>query len=127
MSESERKELLRDRLKEAMRNRGLKAVELCERTGIPKSAISYYLAGKSQPKADRLYKISAALQVSEAWLLGFDVPMERTIEQKKSDDLVAITSRLRRDADFYGLVSNLDKLPEEQLATIKSLVAALVH
>ena len=52
-------------------------MELCEKTGIPKSAMSQYRSGSFKPKADRIYLLSKALNVSEAWLMGYDVPMEK--------------------------------------------------
>lgn len=73
----ERQAELKIRLNEALIVRNMRASDLSERTKIPKGAISYYLSGKSQPKADRLHLIAKALDVSEAWLLGFDVSMER--------------------------------------------------
>lgn len=110
----ERQSALKNRLTEALDIRGMKASELCEKTGIPKGAISYYKAGKSQPKADRLYSISVALNVSEAWLLGYDVPMERTAEQKKNDQLAGLIVRMRSDTDFFEAVSALAKIPTDK-------------
>lgn len=121
----ERRVELKDRLREAMNSRGMKAVDLCEKTGIPKGAISYYLAGKSSPKADRVHLLSKALGVSEAWLMGFDVPMARTAEQKKNDDLVQVIAKLRKDPGFYEVVSILAELPEAEYASIKQLLEAL--
>ena len=121
----ERQDELKNRLREAMQIRGMKAVDLCEKTGIPKGAISYYLAGKSQPKADRVYLLGKALEVSEAWLMGFDVPRERTAEQKKNDNLVQVIAKLRKDPDFYEVVSILSELPEAEYASIKQLLEAL--
>lgn len=121
----ERQAELKNRLREAMAWRGIKAVSLCEKTGIPKGAISYYLSGKSQPKADRVHLISKALGVSEAWLMGFDVPMQRTAEQKKNDNLVQVIAKLRKDPDFYEVVSILAELPEAEYASIKQLLEAL--
>ena len=66
----------------AMKLRGVKQAELCKRTGIPKSSLSLYLSGAYEPKQDRIYTIAQALNVSEAWLMGYDVPMER--EQRNS-------------------------------------------
>ena len=66
-----------DRIKKALRIKGMKQSELCQITKIPKSAISQYISGAFEPKQDRIYLISKALNVSEAWLMGFDVPMER--------------------------------------------------
>ena len=64
------------RLREAMAVRGLKQVDLCEKTDIPKSALSQYLNGRFEPKQDRLWKLASVLSVSEAWLMGYDVPMD---------------------------------------------------
>ena len=75
MKKTERVARLQDRLKEALVVRGIKAIELSEKSDIPKGAISYYLSGKSSPKADRLNLICSTLNVSEAWMLGYDVPM----------------------------------------------------
>ena len=70
---------LSTRLNHAMAARGKKAVDLVRDLKIPKSAVSQYLSGKSQNMdSERLYKIAVYLDVSEPWLLGFDVPMERT-------------------------------------------------
>lgn len=116
---------LKDRLREALNMRGLRPVDLCQKTGVPKGAVSYYLAGKSQPKADRLYQIAAALDVSEAWLMGYDVPATRTAEQKKNDDLVQVVAQLRKDPEFFEVVNMLASLPASDYASIKQLVAAL--
>lgn len=128
---------LKDRLREALEMRNMRPVELSEKTGVPKGAISYYLAGKSQPKADRLYHIGKALDVNEAWLMGYDVPAERTDEQKKSDVAVNITRRLGADRDFLNIVKRnlsdpeyfelsklLYNLDADQLASVKNMLGA---
>lgn len=66
-----------NRLAKALTIRGMKQHELCEKTKIPKSAISQYLSGAFEPKQDRLYIIAQALDVDPVWLMGFDVPMEK--------------------------------------------------
>ena len=115
---------LRDRLQQALEHKGWKAVDLVEATGVPKGAISYYLSGKSKPKADRLYLIAQALNISEAWLLGYDVPMNRTDDQKKNDQLAKLIVRLRTDEGFYKTVSALADLTESQYRGIAQLIAA---
>lgn len=116
---------LKDRLAEALESAGMRPIELSEVTGIPKSMISYYLNGKTKPKADRIYKISQALNVNEAWLLGYDVPKSRTAEQKKNDDLVQVIAKLRKDPDFFEVVSMLASLKPAEYESIKQLVSAL--
>lgn len=85
MTSDKKQAELSDRLRTALDARRLRAVDLCDMAGVPKGAVSYYLAGESKPKADRLHKIAKALQVSEAWLMGYDAPMHRTGTQKKND------------------------------------------
>lgn len=65
------------RMREAMEAAGLSQSELCERTKIPKSAMSQYLSGAFKPKQERTYLIARALGVSESWLMGCDTPRER--------------------------------------------------
>lgn len=72
-----KKESCSTRLKRALKINGMKQAELSSITKIPKSAISQYVSGAFEPKQDRVELIAEALNVSEAWLMGFDVPMER--------------------------------------------------
>ena len=99
-----------DRLTSAMNLRGFRPIDLSEQTGIPKSMVSYYMSGKSQPKADRLYKLAQTLQVNEAWLMGYDVPMERSPEQKRNDELERIIQRLQSDPVFFNIVSAMNDM-----------------
>lgn len=73
----ERKSNCSTRIADALSMRNMKQSELSEKTKIPKSAISQYISGAFEPKQDRIYIIAKALNVSEAWLMGYDVPMER--------------------------------------------------
>lgn len=115
---------LKDRLQQALDRKGWKAVDLVEKTGVPKGAVSYYLSGRSKPKADRLYIMAQALDISEAWLLGYDVPMGRTDDQKKNDQLAKLIVKLRTDESFFSTVSALAELPESQYKSIAQLVSA---
>lgn len=82
------------RLKKAMLIRNIKQIELSEKTKIPKSSINQYMSGYAEPKQDRIALISKALNISPAWLIGYDVPME--IE--KSKNLKSV-----EDLDFSGI------------------------
>ena len=115
----------RNRLKLALDRKGWKPVDLVERTGVPKGAVSYYMAGKSQPKADRLYIIAQALDVNEAWLLGYDVDMARTDDQKKNDQLAQLVGKLRNDVDFFEAVTALSDLDAVQFQTVVQLLGVL--
>lgn len=125
MKQTERVARLQDRLKEALSIRRMKAIDLSEKLDISRGTISYYLSGKSSPKADRLHQICSLLNVSEAWMLGYDVPMERTSEQKKNDSIVRFVAQMRKENDFFDIVSLLADLPQDQYAIVKSMILAL--
>lgn len=78
-----------ERLKQIMRERNLRQADLvelvapyCEKYHIlmGKSSISLYVNGKVEPNQGKLFILGQALNVSEAWLMGFDVPPERKNE-----------------------------------------------
>lgn len=115
----------KDRLKDALNYKGVKAADLCVKTGIPKSAMSYYLSGRSEPKANRLYVIAKALGVSEAWLLGYDVAPDRTENQKELDNLAELSERIKKDRDFRRLMIDINRLNPSQVDLIRNLVSQL--
>ena len=116
-------EEMKNRLQYAMNMTGKKAVDLSNALGIPKSAISQYLSGRSKKMpSERLYAIAKYLDVSEAWLMGFDVPMERPAEQKENDELVALIDRLKTEKGFRTLILSISKLNPDQLEGLMKLM-----
>ena len=67
-----------ERLNLIISEREIRQKDLCQQTGIGKSAMSQYLSGAFEPKQQNLYLLASALNVSEAWLMGYDVPREIT-------------------------------------------------
>lgn len=114
-----------DRIREAMETAGKKQADLVDETGLNKSTISRYLSGAMEPKQKAISLLARSLEVSEMWLWGYDVPMTRTPEQKKSDAMVDVVARMRKDPEFFDVVSMLAELPAEQYASIKQLISAL--
>ena len=81
---------LKNRLRTALEDRNISQQELSELSKIPKSSISQYLSGYAKPKQDRIYAISKALNINEAWLLGYDVPVDniKSIEDHDTNQKV---------------------------------------
>lgn len=88
------------RIKEALDLRGMKQADLVEKTGIGKSSISTYISGSYEPKQKNLYKIAKALNVSLAWLIGYDVPMDSTLTPDEAWDKEAAEFQLIMDEDL---------------------------
>lgn len=78
------------RIKKALSIRNMKQSELCAKTKISKSVLSEYISGVYEPKQDRVFILSQALNVDPVWLMGFDVPMEKE-DKKISPDESALT------------------------------------
>lgn len=88
-----------DRLKRIMKERNLRQVDIlnlvlpiCAKYDVKmnKSDISQYVSGKVEPSQEKLVVLGMALNVTESWLMGFDVSSERKdtqIQAEKDFDL----------------------------------------
>ena len=113
-----------ERLREAMESAGKKQADLVRETKLDRGAISSYLSGKYEPKQNAINKLAIALDVSEMWLWGYDVPKERSAMQKKNDILADIVTAMRKDDEFMSLVEMLYKLDDDKRGSVKSLLSA---
>lgn len=102
------------RLRQIMNSRNLRQVDIltaaepyCEKYGIKlgKNALSQYVSGKVEPKQDKLTILGLALGVSEAWLMGFDVPSQR--------DIAAVTAAIESGALVAPPIRR-DDIPENE-------------
>ena len=115
-----------NRIKEAMTIRGMKQVDLVSLTGIGKSSISTYLSGEYEPKQRNIYKIAKALDVSEAWLMGEDVPMERfdysellsSIAEENKSGRTAALEELRRTYGTEHSIHSTYSCDDKKRATL---------
>ena len=73
-----------NRLSKALIIRDMKPIDLAKKSGINKATISEYLAGKYNAKQNNIYLLAKALNVNEAWLMGFDTSIDRTPDNKRS-------------------------------------------
>jgi transcriptional regulator with XRE-family HTH domain len=67
-----------ERLLKILKRNNIKQADLSRATGISRGAISNYVQGRYEPKSDVVNKMAKALDCSEMWLWGYDVPMRRT-------------------------------------------------
>lgn len=92
-----------DRIKEALNLRDMKPIELVEQSGVKKSALSQYMSGKITPRQKALDSMAKVLDVSPAWLMGFDVPMEREDilkDTKFQEKIINKDSKVELKGDF---------------------------
>jgi transcriptional regulator with XRE-family HTH domain len=117
--------IMKNRIREALSIRNMKQIELVEKTGLDKGAVSNYVNNKYQPKQNALFQLAKVLDVNEIWLAGYDVPMERNVVDKNSSETAALLDKILRDREFYQLVVNLARLNDNQLTIITKMVNEL--
>ena len=103
------------RLQEAMLIARMKQADLARATGLSKGGISNYVIGRYEPKSDIISKLAKALNCSEMWLWGYDVPMERA--STKSTNTIEVTEDEQKLLDLFRLI------PENQ----QQLVLQMIH
>ncbi|WP_190288335.1 helix-turn-helix domain-containing protein [Lactococcus protaetiae] len=86
-----------NRLKQLMSERSLKQVDILNLSNpyqkkygikLSKSTLSQYVNGIQSPDQNRIYLLAQTFGVSEAWLMGFDVPMLESERPKPPTPIV---------------------------------------
>ena len=111
-----------ERLQIAMDKRKIKQIDLARVADVNQGALSRYLKGSYEPKSATIYKLALALDVSDMWLEGYDVPMERSQKQKKIDFKNNLYKKIASDMDLLKTISQYYNLPKEKQKTIRDLV-----
>lgn len=115
------------RLKELMQERTLRQVDIlnaakpyCAQYGIKleKNDLSQYVSGKVEPKQEKLTILGLALNVNEAWLMGYDVSMARNVSSPPHPTV--------SDEDIqFALFGGRDEITEKMYEEIKNFAAYL--
>ncbi|HDK9467485.1 TPA: helix-turn-helix domain-containing protein [Staphylococcus aureus] len=85
------KESFSSRLKKAMLDKQMKQIDIINKSKllsdngakITKTDLSQYVNGKTSPGQKKLYVLSKVLDVSEAWLLGYDISPKRPTDEER--------------------------------------------
>lgn len=116
---------IKERLKKAMALRGISQAEIVEKTGINKGALSSYLAGRYVPKQNNIFLMAQVLSVDPAWLMGADVPMERTKSAEETlsedDEIAQLMEQLHKNPELRILMSTSSKVTPESLRALINL------
>ena len=110
---------LADRITLIMTQKGLKASEIADATGITRPVMSRYLANRSGISAENLIKLSQYLNVSPDWLLnGSDAPeavkMSKSVSVDKNTIIEVqreLIERLKKDVGRLEAVVKKTKNP----------------
>jgi len=115
-----------DRLNQLMAERNWKQVDIInnskkfqEKLGVQlgKSALSQYVNGVQAPDQKKLSLLALTFDVSEAWLMGYDVPRERESVVEKE----YTTSDLRKMAENAKTFDG-KPLDEDDIEAIQNII-----
>lgn len=124
------------RLKEIMQERGIRQVDIlnaakpyCAQYGIKleKNDLSQYVNGKVEPGQEKLTILGLALNVSETWLMGYDVtPSRSNLPASDSQDAASALEN-RNIIKIAGRDGSYRErhLTDEQLAAFNAMLDAL--
>ena len=106
-----------------MTQKGLKASELADATGITRPVMSRYLANRSGMSAENLIKLSQYLNVSPDWLLnGSDAPesikMSTSISVDKNETIAVLKKYVANLEKQVGGLEKEVKAWEDMATTI---------
>ena len=90
-----------NRLKYAITIKDIKPIELSKKTGISKTNISCYMSGKYEAKQDGVKILADALDVNPVWLMGYDVPIERELNNINT---IPLSNMQQTEIPVLGLV-----------------------
>ncbi|MCT0077286.1 helix-turn-helix domain-containing protein [Lactococcus lactis] len=124
-----KKENSQIRLKKIMNDRGLRQVDILEKSkpfqdklGIKmsKTHLSNYVNGKSNPDQQKLILLSQTLGVSEPWLMGYDVPMieprESENDSETIEETITVMKKLEEPRQKVVLDTASSQLEEQEKA-----------
>ncbi len=109
------------RLNRIMKERNLRQVDIlekckpfCERFEIKlgRNDLSQYVNGKVEPGQEKLTILGLALNVSEAWLMGFDVPMERVGTAQEASPKIMQYYEMLNDVGKHEATKRVKELTE---------------
>ena len=82
------------------------AAELANASGINKSSLSRYLTGENIPRSKAIGKMAQALNVSPAWILGYNVTIDgKTVIEIDLNNL-SEENRTRLQAYYQALLDS---------------------
>ena len=120
-----------DRLKQIMQERNMKQVDIlefvlpvCKKYGLKmnKSDISQYVSGKVEPNQRKLVALAEALNVSETWLMGYEINEKESIKKKKKGKSLA---KLIANENMLDAVVKLSKLQPGDKEMVVNLINSL--
>lgn len=119
------------RLKQLMSERHLKQVDILNASkpfqksleiNMSKSTLSQYVSGKQSPDQKHLFLLAKTLDVSEPWLMGYDVSMQRKNSNSNDNNVIKLTdiyTQLNEQRQHRVVNYASNQLREQESSSVK--------
>lgn len=120
-----------ERLKEIMKNQGLRQVDIiekakpfCEKYGVRlgKTDLSQYLNYGKEPRQDKLFILSQALGVTPQYLMGFEEPNKSDEEMRAS-----VIAAIAKNDKAVEVAKMFIELPEPLQNSVYNLIKSVYN
>ncbi|MBE6079405.1 MAG: helix-turn-helix transcriptional regulator [Veillonella sp.] len=116
------------KLKETMLNRGITQSDLSTMTSIRASSISDWLNDKYSPKQDKIAIIAKALNVSPAWLMGYDdISNEESKGYYEDPEVAQLANEIKNDPELRLLLDAKRSLSKEDMESVINITKSLLR
>ena len=105
---------IKERIKQGLEIREITQTQLATKANIDKGQLSSYISGKYKPRQNNIDALAKALNVNEAWLMGFDVPMERVSGKTESKQEPSYSSQCK---EIIGVCEQLSAHNQRKVLT----------
>lgn len=119
------------RLKQLMSERHLKQVDILNASkpfqksleiNMSKSTLSQYVSGKQSPDQKHLFLLAKTLDVSEPWLMGYDVSIQRKSSSSNDNNVIKLTdiyTQLNEQRQHRVVNYASNQLHEQETSSLK--------
>lgn len=116
------------RLRKALADNNMKAIDLAELTGLSQGMISLYYNGHNAPSNKAAYKMAKHLHVNPAWLMGLPGPMTDEVDTKVDlDNDVALKAKeIFDDPEARVLLDAKRMLKPEELKAVITIINSMI-
>lgn len=99
--------------------------EISEIVGVSAPTVNDWIKAKKYPRIDKIEILANYFRILKSDLIEEKSEEHREM-QEKNDTLADVIVRMRTDSEFLSVVENLNGLDEEQLRSVKQMLAAFL-
>lgn len=113
------KEVMAKNLSYYMNEKGLSQRDIAAATGAAPSTVSDWINAKKYPRIDKIEKMANMMNLLKSDLIEEKIDDE----MRKSNDIgTDVVARMRKNDDFFELVSILTKLDDEKIVAVRHML-----